>query len=260
MAGELIDYSTTELAFESPTEEPGTLIDHEPEPYNGATIANAMPVFAIQGEDAATDEFETANEGGLEGSSYGGGDGSGSDPQPISAPIRDSDNTPPPVHGIGEDGNDPDEGSVDYNFQLSDNYILKDCSIGCVFPHTVKPSSAGQPEDFIRNLSALAKNVLEPLRAQYPGFRINSGFRSFTKGRSQHEKGQAVDLQWPGLSYDGYWELAKWIKDNIPFDQLIYEHGNSVWIHLSWKDSLSNRGSVLTMYRNQYSSGLKKMR
>lgn len=241
-----------------PDTEWGLLIDTPVEPYEGATVTNALPVYSQVGENAATDEFETANDGGLQGSSYGGGDGSGGSPGSITEPAVSEDNSPAPSHGSGEGGNTPPEGAVDYDFQLSDNYKLRECSIDCIFPHTIKSSPAGEPEDLISSLSALAKNVLEPLRAKYPGFRINSGFRSYTKGKSQHEKGQAVDIQWPGLSYDEYWERALWVKENIPFDQFIYEHGNSVWFHLSWASGI--RGSVLTMSRNKYSPGLKKLR
>lgn len=257
MSGELIDNSSTAQG-DSGDVEYGLLIDYPNTPYDGATVANAMPVFSAVGENAATDEVATANEGGLEGGSYGGGDGSGSAPGAITDPIREEDNSAPPVHTGGEGGNTPPEGAVDYDFKLSDNFKLRECTIDCIFPHTVKSSPAGEPEDIITNLSALAKNVLEPLRAKYPGFRINSGFRSYTKGRSQHEKGQAVDIQWPGASYDTYWERAKWVKDNLPFDQFIYEFGNSVWFHLSWNGP--PRGSVLTMSRNKYSPGLKRVR
>jgi hypothetical protein len=101
--------------------------------------------------------------------------------------------------------------------------------------------------------------ALEPLRAKYPGLRINSGFRKGA-GTSQHNKGMAVDIQWAGLSPAGYSPIAQWVTENLPVDQLIFEHGNSIWLHISYNRGLSKqRGQLLTYYPKdtpQYKPGL----
>lgn len=106
----------------------------------------------------------------------------------------------------------------------------------------------------IVNMKSIAKNVFEPLRtwANEP-IRINSFFRSpelcikiKSKPTSQHTKGQALDIDAMGQKTNG--ELFEYIKDNLNFDQLIWEHGNSEnpdWIHISYVDKLNNRNRIL---------------
>ena len=65
--------------------------------------------------------------------------------------------------------------------------------------------------------------------------------------RSQHCKGEAVDIEVPGTSN---YEVAKYIRDNLDFDQLILEFytpgiPDSGWVHVSYK-SEGNRKQVLT--------------
>jgi hypothetical protein len=98
---------------------------------------------------------------------------------------------------------------------------------------------------------------------------ITSGIRNINTlngGRvSQHVTGQAMDVQFTGWSYERYWDNAKWVKDNIPYDQFIFEHSSrtgSAWYHLSF-NAAGNRAAgsadkVMTMYRNHFDSGLKR--
>lgn len=106
----------------------------------------------------------------------------------------------------------------------------------------------------IVNMKSIAKNVFEPLRtwANEP-IRINSFFRSpelcikiKSKPTSQHTKGQALDIDAMGEKTNA--ELFEYIKDNLDFDQLIWEHGDSEnpdWIHISYVDKLNNRNRIL---------------
>lgn len=106
----------------------------------------------------------------------------------------------------------------------------------------------------IVNMKSIAKNVFEPLRtwANEP-IRINSFFRSpelcikiKSKPTSQHTKGQALDIDAMGQKTNA--ELFEYIKDNLDFDQLIWEHGDSEnpdWIHISYVDKLNNRNRIL---------------
>lgn len=89
-------------------------------------------------------------------------------------------------------------------------------------------------------LRNLAENILEPLKERYPNLRVSSAFRSpqvnkRVGGRplSQHMKGEAADLHFPGSNLD---EIYNWIKDEsgLPYDQLIREPR---WIHISYADA-----------------------
>lgn len=117
----------------------------------------------------------------------------------------------------------------------------------------------------IANMRALCENILEPLRAHYgKPIRITSGFRSpklsravGSSSRSQHCRGEAADFEIKGVSN---YEVAKWIRDNLPYDQLILENylrgsPNSGWIHCSYRKGRYKR-SVLTYSRRKYFKGL----
>lgn len=107
------------------------------------------------------------------------------------------------------------------------------------------------------NLVYLCAYVLEPLRvAMNEPIKIGSGFRCQKLNKavggvynSQHMKGQAADL-----CIDGDIEKGKkwfnYIKDHLPFDQLIMEHNSkgSYWVHVSfvYPDFGKNRRQVIT--------------
>ncbi len=148
-------------------------------------------------------------------------------------------------------------GSSLYNTRLSRNYTLGQLSINTVLSRTTIRNQNGLDcGDIICNLKAVAENILEPMRARYPGFNINSGFRAGS-GRSQHIRGQAVDLQWPGKSNREMFEAAQWAARNLPVDQLIVEHGHRIWLHLSYNRTASRqRGKLTTMINNRYTNGL----
>jgi hypothetical protein len=93
------------------------------------------------------------------------------------------------------------------------------------------------------NLVYLCAYVLEPLReAMGEPIKISSGYRCEKlnaavggAANSQHIKGQAADLCIDGDMKKG----RKWfnyIKDHLPFDQLIWEHdkNGTYWIHVSF--------------------------
>jgi len=109
-------------------------------------------------------------------------------------------------------------------------------------------------EEHMGNATALFRNVVQKVRDQFGVTVINSGYRGPALNKavggsstSQHCKGEAVDIECPGTpNYD----VAKWIEDNLDFDQLILEFytpgiPDSGWVHVSYK-SEGNRKSVLT--------------
>jgi len=90
----------------------------------------------------------------------------------------------------------------------------------------------------LHNLSNLAANVWEPIKAKYPNAVITNTFRQNPPGgnatQAQHGLGMAMDIVFPGATAEQYFEIAKWIRDNINFDQLLQEKaGTTRWIHIS---------------------------
>ena len=118
------------------------------------------------------------------------------------------------------------------------------------------------------NMELLAKNVFEPLREWVGGaIKINSFYRSRKlneaiggSSSSQHCEGRAMDID-DVYGHKTNAEMFDYIKDNLDFDQLIWEFGNKKnpdWIHVSYVDENTNRKNVLiaekidgiTQYRN----------
>lgn len=96
-------------------------------------------------------------------------------------------------------------------------------------------------EQEITCLEALCGAVLDPLR-EHLGRRVqvNSGYRSPALNRylggatsSQHLRGQAADIQVPGLSVLALFQTI--IRLGLPFDQIIYEarDARTQWVHVS---------------------------
>ena len=173
----------------------------------------------------------------------------------------DSGNPTDTAQGSGKQGVNVPCGSLPSypgdNYQLSQNFTLGQLSSKCVFPYRVAPQCGLSLPEIVCNLKALCVNSLEPLRAHYPnGFRVYSGFR-VGSGKSQHYRGMAADIQWSGISNQEYLARAQWIRANLPFDQLIMEHGKSIWIHVSFKRGGPQRSQVLTMIKGDYRPGLK---
>lgn len=227
-------------------------------PANQNSAENASSLINSIGPSAIDDDYETND--GLD--VYPPQEQT-SPPPEIDSPAQDENNDRPEDEAVPATDCSTITEPVDYNLQLSEHFKLRDLSIECVFPHALKAQNGLKLPEIACNLKALAEHVLEAIWAQYPGFNVNSAFRTRQNGKSQHEKGQAADLQWPGISYNEYWTRVNWIKDNINYDQLLFEHGNSPWIHVSFNQagnrSKSAPNAVMTMYQNKFSPGLKKM-
>ena len=111
----------------------------------------------------------------------------------------------------------------------------------------------------LQNMEMVAKHVFEPLRkAVGTPIKINSFFRceELNKAiggstKSQHCQGRAIDID------DVYGNVSNafmyyYIKDNLDFDQLIWEFGtdhNPDWVHVSYVDGDSNRKRCLKAIR-----------
>lgn len=106
--------------------------------------------------------------------------------------------------------------------------------------------------EHLANMKLLAEKVFEPLREWYgKPIKINSFYRSKALNMaipgssltSQHSFGQAMDID---TAADNK-KLFDYIKDNLDFDQLIWEFGtkdNPDWVHVSYKAS-GNRKQML---------------
>ena len=123
-------------------------------------------------------------------------------------------------------------------------------------------------EQHLEKAKLLFENVVQPVRDNFGVTVINSGYRGPElneavggSDKSQHCKGEAVDIECPGVpNYD----VAKWIHDNLDFDQLILEFytpgiPDSGWVHVSYKED-ANRKPVLTAMKEDgktvYKAGL----
>ena len=111
------------------------------------------------------------------------------------------------------------------------------------------------------NLTELCTQILEPTRRNFgKPMIITSGYRSEelcvaigSKTTSQHAKGQAADFEMIGLDNKS---LAKYIKNNLVFDQLILEFytpndPSSGWVHCSYNKD-ENRKEALFYNGKEY--------
>lgn len=175
-------------------------------------------------------------------------------PETLSAPASIAPTTPTAPSA-------PDESDIDAatsfpgSFQLSPHYTLADLTTNtAVSNYELKAQHGLSEKDIVKNLRKLCYNILEPLKAMYPGIRVNSGFRhASANGKSQHERGQAADMSLSSASSNGTaWPVAQAIANSsLPYDQFIYEQNRTIWFHLSYNPSGTERRMVLTKSRSQ---------
>jgi len=112
------------------------------------------------------------------------------------------------------------------------------------------------PDDLqLKRMEVLAEKVFEPLREWVGGpIKITSFFRSEElnkriggSNRSQHCKGQAMDID-DTFKVVANSDMYNYIKNNLDFDQLIWEFGddeNPDWLHVSYVSKDENRKRCL---------------
>ena len=114
-------------------------------------------------------------------------------------------------------------------------------------------------DEQLNNMELVANEVFEPLRAWVDGpIKINSFFRSPDLNtaiggshKSQHCKGQAMDID-DVFNKATNAEMYHFIKENLDFDQIIWEFGNDDnpdWVHVSYVSEDDNRRRCLKAYR-----------
>ena len=116
-------------------------------------------------------------------------------------------------------------------------------------------------DEQLTNMELVAEEVFEPLREWVGGpIKINSFFRcpKLNKAiggssKSQHCYGQAIDID-DTFRKASNADMYNYIKDNLEFDQLIWEFGdnkNPDWIHVSYVSPEENRNRCLKAYRDK---------
>lgn len=107
----------------------------------------------------------------------------------------------------------------------------------------------------VTNMVGIAENIFEPLRKWVGGpIKITSMFRCEElntaiggSSRSQHCEGRAIDLD-DTFKHKTNAEMFNYIRENLSFDQLIWEFGdddNPDWIHVSYIAEDGNRKRVM---------------
>lgn len=109
--------------------------------------------------------------------------------------------------------------------------------------------------EHIANFKLLAEKVFQPIREHFGvPIRISSGYRSATLNKliggsasSQHCSGEAIDIDMDGTSITNK-KIFDYIKDNLVFDQLIWEFGSVInpdWVHVSYESKGKQRKEIL---------------
>ena len=112
----------------------------------------------------------------------------------------------------------------------------------------------------IEAMKLLAEKVFEPLREWVGGpIKVNSFFRSpelneaiVGSKTSQHCKGQAIDID-DVYGYKTNSDMYHWIKENLSFDQMIWEFGTDTqpnWVHVSYVSEENNGNRCLKAYKD----------
>ena len=117
-----------------------------------------------------------------------------------------------------------------------------------------------KPNEYeLSNMIGVAENIFEPLRKWVNDpIKVNSFFRSIElneaiggSARSQHCQGRAIDID-DTYSHATNAEMFNWVKENLNFDQMIWEFGddeNPDWVHISWVSKDQNRNRCLRAER-----------
>lgn len=113
----------------------------------------------------------------------------------------------------------------------------------------------------LRAMKLLAEKVHTPICEKLFGgasVPFTSFYRSPTLNRviggaksSQHVMGEAIDLDADGTSVSNA-QLFEWIRQNLEYDQIIWEFGNATnpaWVHVSYTEKRANRKQVLRAIR-----------
>jgi zinc D-Ala-D-Ala carboxypeptidase len=113
--------------------------------------------------------------------------------------------------------------------------------------------------EHLENFKKLAENIFEPIREHFGvPIHISSGYRSKElnaavggSSSSQHCQGEAIDIDMDGTTITNA-EIFNYIKDNLNFDQLLWEFGNDSnpdWVHVSYESTGKQRKQILKVIK-----------
>ena len=140
---------------------------------------------------------------------------------------------------------------------ISEHVSFKEGTISATATRLGLPNNPS--EEHLANMQMVAKKIFEPLRVYVGGpIKINSFYRGPElnaaiggSAKSQHCHGQAMDID-DTYGHMSNADMYKFIKDNLDFDQMIWEFGddtNPNWVHVSYVDPGSNRHRCLKASR-----------
>jgi hypothetical protein len=141
--------------------------------------------------------------------------------------------------------------------QLSKNLSLAEMTIS--YEAKRRGITNAPTEEHLANMKKLAESVFQPIREHFKSpIRISSGYRSLALNKaikgaatSQHCSGEAMDIDMDGTSITNA-QIFNYIKDNLVFDQLIWEFGtdkNPDWVHVSYESNGKQRKQILKAIR-----------
>ena len=166
---------------------------------------------------------------------------------------------PARVNTTGKNGFTFTGDTFEYSTPLTPNgTTLGDMIKKVSFPRTIQQLGQGYPgmtaAQIVTNLSALAVNVLEPVKKKYPmAFMTNSFRHGASIGGGQHGTGQACDIQFSGVKAHDYFEIVLWMSKNIPYGQLLLEYlpNKTVWAHVSYEIPGLTAGGISVKPQNK---------
>lgn len=127
---------------------------------------------------------------------------------------------------------------VDRNMNLSRSFTLGEMIVSQT---ASRRGIDNTPSPLVmEQLRKLCVHVLQPVRDHYGRpVVVTSGYRSPALNKriggadsSQHVLGEAADFTVPGISNLA---VCQWMEKKLVYDQLIYEFGESGWIHVSYR-------------------------
>lgn len=144
--------------------------------------------------------------------------------------------------------------------RLSKNLTLNECLRSGV-AERLGIDNVPDDEWVVENLRQIAERVFQPCRDHFGSpLYVSSGYRSPELNRaiggskrSQHVQGRALDLDADVFGGFSNAELFHYIKDNLEFDQMVWEFGdgdNPSWVHVSYVHDGPNRKRCLEAYRD----------
>lgn len=136
---------------------------------------------------------------------------------------------------------------IDYGDRIARNFKLYEL-VKSEYAERNNIANGFKDNNELQSAIYLCRNVMQPIRDEFGSYSPNSVYRCQELERgykmkpnnwvstSQHTKGQACDVEVPGIST---MELAVWVAENLEYDQLICEcynpakGVNSGWVHVS---------------------------